>query len=46
MGKRKNRAVMLHALANIEQWAYVTTASGCVIKKRLTTSCFHSIDLA
>ena len=21
---RKNRAVMLHALANIEQWAYVT----------------------
>ena len=23
VGKRKNRAVMLHALANIEQWAYV-----------------------
>ena len=23
MARRKNRAVMLHALANIEQWAYV-----------------------
>jgi uncharacterized ferritin-like protein (DUF455 family) len=27
MGKRKSRAVMLHALANIEQWASVESLS-------------------
>lgn len=42
-GKRKNRAVMLHALANIEQWAYV---SSLFAERQNISSDSHRIDLA